>query len=131
VETFRDLPQLDVLVLAGETTVVVRGDGSGGRNQEAALAAALALDGSDDVAFLAAGTDGIDGPTPAAGGVVDGTSVERGRTIGLDATRALENNDSGSWLDAVGARLVTGPTGTNVGDLWIVVRTSALHGGIA
>ncbi len=131
IAAFRASPDLDVLAFVGETTVIVSGSGSGGRNQEAALAAAIDLDQTDDIAFLAAGTDGIDGPTAAAGGIVDGTTAERGRGLGLDADRALCDNDSGNWLDAVGARVVTGPTGTNVGDLWILVRSDALDGDIA
>lgn len=111
-------------IYAGETTVTVTGSGTGGRNQEAALAAAIAIDGRSDVMFLAAGTDGIDGPTPAAGAVVDGTSVARGAALGLDAAAALVDNDANPFLAATGDLLVTGPTGTNVGDLWLIRRTN-------
>jgi hydroxypyruvate reductase len=110
-----------VHIYAGETTVRVVGEGRGGRNQEAALAAALDIDGRD-VTFLAGGTDGIDGPTDAAGGIVDGGTVERGRVLGLDAVAFLEDNDAYTYLSAVGDLLVTGPTGTNVADLWLVRR---------
>ncbi len=127
IAVFDRAPALDVLVLTGETTVVVRGDGRGGRNQQAALAAAILLDGRTDVVFLAAGTDGIDGPTDAAGAVVDGTTAGRGRASQDDPVAALAANDSATWLDAVGARLITGPTGTNVGDLWILARVAALE----
>ncbi|MFQ5554189.1 MAG: glycerate kinase [Acidimicrobiia bacterium] len=114
---------LDVLVMWGETTVTVSGTGVGGRNQEGALAAAIALDGRHDIALLAAGTDGIDGATAAAGAVVAGSTVAAAsRSIG-DPHEALRRNDSGTWLSAAGAALVTGPTGTNVGDLWILLRT--------
>ncbi len=122
VERFTPALDLDVLVLRGETTVTVRGAGSGGRNQEAALAAALALDGTPGIAFLAAGTDGIDGPTAAAGATVDGTTAATARRAGLDPEAALADNDSAPLLKSVGASLVTGPTGTNVGDVWILAR---------
>jgi hydroxypyruvate reductase len=125
IHRFRAAPDVDVLVLHGETTVTVTGSGHGGRNQEAALAAAIVLDGSRDVTFLAAGTDGIDGRTDAAGGIVDGTSVGAGSG---DPFAALAANDSGPWLEAAGARIVTGPTGTNVGDLWILARTETRAG---
>ena len=122
IETLRSEPETDLLVCAGETTVTVRGDGRGGRNQEAALAAAIHLEGDDDLVFLAAGTDGIDGPTEAAGGLVDGTTASRGRDLGFNARETLERNDSNTWLVAVGSAMLTGPTGTNVGDLWLVAR---------
>ena len=112
-------PGVDVLVYAGETTVTVTGDGVGGRNQEAALAAAMAIEGTG-VTFLAAGTDGIDGPTEAAGATVDGTTVHRGAALGLDAAEYLDRNDANTYLGAVGDLIVTGPTGTNVADLWLV-----------
>ena len=111
-----------VRVYAGETTVTVHGDGRGGRNHEAALAAALELEGSQDRAFLGAGTDGIDGFTPGAGAVVDGATVNEARSRGLDPAGYLERNDSGGFFDRVPGRIVTGPTGTNVGDLWLVAR---------
>ena len=110
-----------VTIAAGETTVNVAGDGVGGRNQEAALAAAIALAGSDAF-FLACGTDGIDGPTPAAGAVVDGDTAARAKSLGIDLQRALSNNDSHTALDALGAIVVRGDTGTNVADLWLVAR---------
>jgi hydroxypyruvate reductase len=111
----------EITVLTGETTVTVQGSGSGGRNQEAALAAAIAIAGQGD-AFVAFGTDGIDGPTDAAGAAVDGSTVARGRLIGLDAERFLLNNDSHPYLAAMGAVIRCGPTGTNVGDLWLIDR---------
>ena len=109
-------------VFAGETTVTLTGDGRGGRNQEAALAAALDLAGTD-VRFAAMGTDGIDGMSPAAGAAVDGATVAGGAE--LDAAAALANNDSFTYLDGVGATIVTGPTGTNVGDLWVVDKSQS------
>jgi glycerate-2-kinase len=105
------------LVAGGETTVRVRGRGRGGRNQELALAAALALAGGAPAALLAAGTDGSDGPTEAAGAYADEGSVERGRRAGVDAAAALAENDSHSFFSAEGGLFVTGPTGTNVMDL--------------
>ena len=110
----------EVLVFAGETTVTVTGSGRGGRNQEAALAAAIEIEGRS-VTFLAGGTDGIDGPTNAAGGIVDGGTIDRGRASSLDAMAALENNDANTYLAATGDLIVTGPTGTNVADLWFVL----------
>jgi glycerate 2-kinase len=109
------------LIWGGETTVVVRGDGRGGRSQELALAAARMLQGFGGVTLLAAGTDGVDGPTPAAGAVVDGGTVARAREHGFDADAALSNNDALPLLHAAGDLLVTGPTGTNVGDLVVAL----------
>jgi glycerate 2-kinase len=109
------------LLFGGETTVTVRGGGVGGRSQELALALALALGGVDRYAALAAGTDGIDGPTPAAGGFADAGTVERGRRAGMDAEDALRQSDAHRFLHASGDLLVTGPTGTNVNDLVVVL----------
>jgi hydroxypyruvate reductase len=109
------------LLAAGETTVHVRGEGSGGRNQEVALSAACALDGEDQVLVASLGTDGRDGPTDAAGGWADGSTATRGRACGLDAAAALDDNDAYRFLDAAGALLRTGPTGTNVADLMMVL----------
>lgn len=106
-------------IFAGETTVTVAGSGSGGRNQELALAAAIALAGREGPLVASLGTDGVDGPTQAAGGVADGGTVARGEAAGLDAVEALAANDSGTYLAAVGGRLVSGPTGTNVGDVMV------------
>ena len=111
----------EVLVFAGETTVTVTGSGSGGRNQEAALAAALEIDGRP-ITFLAGGTDGVDGPTDAAGGTVDGGTIGRGRDLGLDAVAFLQNNDANTYLTATDDLIMTGPTGTNVADLWLVLN---------
>ena len=109
-------------VAGGETTVTVRGAGKGGRNQELALAFALEaargpLAGRGDWVFLAAGTDGRDGPTDAAGGIVDGTTAARIRSAGVDPVAALADNDSCRALDVAGALLRTGATGTNVADV--------------
>lgn len=108
----------EVLVAAGETTVEVRGSGLGGRNQEAALAVAIAIHGTAG-AFVAFGTDGIDGPTDAAGAYVDGGTLDRMLAAGVDPAGALADNDSHRALDAAGALIRTGPTGVNVADLWL------------
>ena len=111
-----------VHIYAGETTVVVRGSGRGGRNHEAALAAAIALEGNEGRAFLAAGTDGVDGSAGGAGAVVDGTTAALARGLGIDPEAMLADNDSGGFFDRVPGRIEIGPTGTNVGDLWLVAR---------
>ncbi len=108
-------------LLGGETTVTVRGPGRGGRNQELALAAAREIDGEPGVVVASVGTDGRDGPTHAAGAVVDGETVARGAAAGLDAGEALDRNDSHAFLRASGDLVVTGPTGTNVNDLVLVL----------
>jgi glycerate 2-kinase len=113
------------LLMSGETTVTVRGSGRGGRNQELALALAIELEGVDGVLAAAVGTDGVDGATDAAGGMVDGGTVARGRAQGLDAGRALADNDSHTFLEAAGDLVVTGPTGTNVNDLLAILITPA------
>lgn len=114
------LPLPACLVLGGEATVTVRGPGRGGRNQEAALAAAIALEGVPGVAVACLGTDGGDGPTPAAGAAVAGTTIARARVLGLDAAVYLDRNDSFPFFAALGDHLTTGPTGTNVCDLYCV-----------
>src|SRR6266542_1459762 len=109
------------VISGGETTVTIRGDGLGGRNQEFALAAAVEIDGLDGVIILSAGTDGTDGPTDAAGGIVDASTVQRGRAKGLDATAFLARNDSYHFLKATDDLLITGPTFTNVMDLQVML----------
>ncbi|MCS7172939.1 MAG: glycerate kinase [Armatimonadetes bacterium] len=116
----RPLPLPACLLLGGETTVTVRGRGKGGRNQELALSAAVALEGVRGVLVVSLATDGTDGPTDAAGGVADGTTAVRARTLGYDPRRSLADNDAYPCLDAVGDLLRTGPTGTNVNDLVLV-----------
>jgi len=105
------------LIAGGETSVTVHGRGRGGRNQELALSAAIALQGRPGLDLLAIGTDGGDGPTPAAGAHADGGTVERGRAAGREAAAALAENDSYGFFTAEGGVVVTGPTGTNVMDL--------------
>jgi glycerate-2-kinase len=113
-----------LLLAGGETTVTVRGRGRGGRAQELALAAAIELAGDRRVALLAAGTDGSDGPTPAAGAFADGGTLARGAAAGADARAALAENDAYGFFAREGGGLVTGPTGTNVMDL-VLVRVAA------
>ena len=114
-------PGPPVLLLAGgEPTVTLRGDGRGGRAQELALAAALELAGTTGVTLLAAGTDGSDGPTDAAGAFADGGTVARGAARGAEARAALARNDSHGFFRAEGGCFFTGPTRTNVMDLVLV-----------
>lgn len=113
------------LIAGGETTVTVRGDGVGGRNTEFALAAALALDGRPGVAVAALATDGDDGASGSAGAVATGATVARGRALGLDAADYLARNDSATYFRRAGGLLVTGPTGTNVADLYCVLVDEA------
>ena len=105
----------------GETVVHVKGRGTGGRNQELALAAALGIEGLENVLIFSAGSDGTDGPTDAAGGMVDGHSADAMRRGGVSPEAALEDNDSYRALAAADALLRTGPTGTNVNDIACVL----------
>jgi len=109
------------LLSGGETTVTVRGDGMGGRNQEFALAAAIEIADLNDVVVLSAGTDGTDGATEAAGAIVDGATVARGIARGLNAREFLARNDSYHFLHSTGDLLITGPTLTNVMDLQVIL----------
>ena len=109
------------VILGGETTVTVTGHGLGGRNQELALAAAMAIDGQPETLIASFGTDGTDGPTDAAGALATGETVGRGRSIGLEAAAYLANNDSYSYFKALDELIVTGPTGTNVNDLVFIL----------
>lgn len=111
------------LVIGGETTVTVVGGGVGGRNQEIALGAALKMDGIDGAAFASINTDGIDGPTEAAGALVDGKTLLRSQEAGLNAEDFLANNDSYTFFSKLGDLVFTGPTGTNVNDISIVIVT--------
>ncbi len=109
------------LLAAGETTVRVRGRGRGGRNQELALAAAREGLGPREWVLASAGTDGVDGPTDAAGAIVDPTTLARAEAIGLDARRFLADNDVYRFFEPLGDLIRTGPTGTNVGDVQVVL----------
>lgn len=113
-----------VHVWGGETTVTLPPrPGRGGRCQQLALAAALGLNGSTDIWLLAAGTDGSDGPTEDAGAMVDGGTVARGELAGTEAGAALRAADAGSFLEASGDLVQTGPTGTNVMDIMLGLRS--------
>lgn len=120
------LSAADLNIWGGESVVALPAEpGRGGRNQHLALTAARLLAGHDDLALLAAGTDGTDGPTDDAGALVDGSTLDRGTIAGHDAESCLVRCDSGSFLEASGDLLHTGPTGTNVGDLVIGLKASA------
>jgi hydroxypyruvate reductase len=110
------------VISGGETTVTIRGNGLGGRNQEFCLAAALDLmDLPPRVVVLSGGTDGNDGPTPAAGAIVDKQTVQRGIQAGMKAAEYLRNNDSYRFFEKTGEQLITGPTKTNVMDVRLVL----------
>lgn len=109
------------VIWGGETTVTVTGSGLGGRNQELALSAAINMQGLEKIALMALATDGIDGPTDAAGAIVDGETAERIIKAGFDPRERLRNNDAYPALQAAGALMVTGPTGTNVNDLLVLL----------
>lgn len=108
-------------IAGGETTVTLKGKGLGGRNQEMALSAAVALKGKNGIVFASAGSDGTDGPTDAAGGVADGETFFKIEKGGVNPLSALENNDSYNALKKADDLIFTGPTGTNVNDLTVVL----------
>jgi len=111
------------LISGGETTVTVRGTGLGGRNTELALAFAEEIAGLEGITLLSAGTDGTDGPTDAAGAIVDGQTIRMANTKGLDPEFYLNHNDSYTFFKNNGELLITGSTGTNVMDIQIVLLT--------
>ena len=114
-------PRPSSFVLGGETTVTVNGQGRGGRNQEFALGAAMKTDGNHGVAMVALGTDGLDGSTDAAGAMIDGHTIRRGRTLGLSAEEILLQNDAFRFFGGLGDLVMTGPTGTNVNDIAVAL----------
>ncbi len=105
------------ILSGGETTCTVRGSGSGGRNQEFVLASAIALQGAKDIEIFSGGTDGLDGPTDAAGATADGDTVARAAALGMDARAFLNDNDSYHFFAPINGLVKTGPTGTNVMDV--------------
>jgi len=109
------------VIMGGETVVRIKGNGKGGRSQEMALAAAIGIEGMKNTVFISVGSDGTDGPTDAAGGVVDGDTAGKLRAAGINPQFALDNNDSYNALSASGDIIVTGPTGTNVNDISILL----------
>jgi len=109
------------ILCGGETTVTIRGDGKGGRNQEFVLASALVIDGGANVVVLAGGTDGNDGPTDAAGAIADGSTLVRARAKGLDPLDFLRRNDSYHFFQPLEDLVITGPTRTNVMDVYMLL----------
>jgi glycerate 2-kinase len=124
-EQARELPDAAkpvCLIYGGETTVEVKGGGVGGRNQQLCLSALGALKENDRIALLCAGTDGIDGNSDAAGAVVDTATAEKAAEAGLDPQSYLDDNDAYHFFNTIGGLLTTGPTGTNVMDIAIVIK---------
>jgi hydroxypyruvate reductase len=109
------------LLSGGETTVVLHGHGLGGRNQHFALALAPDIAGQHAIVALCAGTDGTDGPTDAAGAIVDNSTIAHADALGLDYRSFLESNDSYNFFSQTGELLITGPTNTNVMDLRVIL----------
>jgi len=122
VKTGRPISPPACIISGGETTVTIRGKGLGGRNQEFCLAAALDLVGLPPrVVILSGGTDGNDGPTDAAGALVDPLTVTRGKDVGMEAAEFLDNNDAYHFFEKINDLLMTGPTNTNVMDVRLVL----------
>jgi hydroxypyruvate reductase len=120
--TGRPLRPPACILSGGETTVTIRNpNGKGGRNQEFVLAAAIALENAGPVTVLSAGTDGTDGPTDAAGAIAKSSTVARAKESGLDAALFLKNNDSYHFFEAMESLVKTGPTGTNVMDVRVLL----------
>jgi len=109
------------IIAGGETVVTLKGNGKGGRNQEIALSAAKGIAGLESVLIFSLGSDGTDGPTNAAGGIVTGETLVKLRQKGLDIDKCLENNDSYNALKAADGLIITGPTGTNVNDVTVIL----------
>jgi glycerate-2-kinase len=116
------------MLWGGETTVAVQGGGTGGRNQELVLAAAIALRYAAGITIASFGTDGVDGPTDAAGAVADSRTVARGARAGIDAPLSLDDNDSFTYFATAGGQIRTGPTGTNVSDVQVALVDAPLVG---
>jgi glycerate 2-kinase len=115
------IPRPACIFSGGETTVTIKGNGLGGRNQEFVLAGALEISGIEKVVILSGGTDGTDGPTDASGALADHTTVQRAKTMGLNPRVHLEKNDAYSFFQKLGDLLITGPTHTNVMDVRILM----------
>jgi glycerate-2-kinase len=121
IATGRPIRRPACIIAGGELTVTVQGKGRGGRAQEFALAAARELAGLPSVWIAGFGTDGSDGPTDAAGAVVDGQTFARAVRLRVDPMQALDRNDAYHFFKAVGGHIQTGPTGTNVNDLYLLL----------
>nr|WP_041428456.1 glycerate kinase [Pseudothermotoga lettingae] len=117
----RPIKRPSAVILGGETVVHVKGSGKGGRNQELAFSAAIGIEGLKNVVICSVGTDGTDGPTDAAGGIVDGETCRKIRENGFDPEEFLKNNDSYNALRLANSLVFTGPTGTNVNDLIVIL----------
>ncbi len=115
------VPKPAGIIAGGETTVTVTGKGLGGRNQEISLAAALKVGGLDGVVVASLNTDGVDGPTDAAGAIVDGKTIARAAEMSVNPEEFLAENDSYSFFSKLGDLIFTGPTGTNVNDVSLIV----------
>ena len=123
IESPHPMPTPACIAAGGEMTVRVTGKGQGGRNGDFCLALAPLIRGRKEIVVLSAGTDGIDGSTDAAGGIIDGTTYSRAQRLGLDFVQALADYDSYSILKKTGDLLITGPTGTNVMDIQLTLMT--------
>jgi len=120
-EAGKPIPMPALLLSGGETTVRVRGQGVGGRNQELVLSAVAGLAGLEGAAIASFGTDGVDGPTDAAGAIADGFTLQKARELGLDPSSYLENNDSYHFFKELEDLVVTGPSGTNIMDITALI----------
>lgn len=109
------------IIAGGETVVNLKGDGKGGRNQELALSAAVGISDLENILIFSLGSDGTDGPTDAAGGIVDTKTIEQLKKLGFCPDKILLNNDAYSGLKAVDSLIITGPTGTNVNDVSVIL----------
>ncbi len=121
ISTGNPVPRPACIISGGETTVTIKGNGLGGRNQEFTLAGALEICGLERVVLLSGGTDGTDGPTDAAGAVADHTTISRAQSMGLDPKAHLESNNAYPFFQTLGDLLITGPTHTNVMDVRILL----------
>ena len=117
----KNFPEPLCLISGGETTVTVKGSGTGGRNMELALVFALHIEDISGITLLSAGTDGTDGPTDAAGAIVDGNTIVHARSLDLAPEEYLENNDSYNFFKRADGLFITGPTGTNVMDIQVTI----------
>jgi len=115
------VPPPACLLMGGETTVTLQGEGRGGRNQEFVLSGAIAIDGAERIVFLAGGTDGTDGPTDAAGALADGRTIARAKALGMNPFAFLKRSDSYHFFQPLNDLILTGPTRTNVMDVYMIL----------